>query len=193
MRIESWDDTMSPNLRVDVLGSDPRINDSDVVILFGEGPWEGWETTFLTPNSYSMPLCAPAYLVDGMTRDPQELADYTWMQVSHFPELWSRWCAAAGYSGLQPKRYFEVNNGAMAREAALSGMGIWMAGGRAGAPLDPDFAAGNLVLAHAFHAYMFQFGFYLACRSQSLGNPLVPAFREWMLAHYGVLSPAKNA
>jgi LysR family glycine cleavage system transcriptional activator len=177
-----------PNVRIalDVfpgaLGSDPRIDEADIVILFGDGKWEGWDTHFLTPGGYGVPVCAPDYLPNGMVEDPRELARYTWIQTPHFSNVWVRWCEAAGCPGLQPKNWFEVNNGLMAREAARNGIGIWMGGGTPNRPMDAYFASGNLVLAHSVHVLLRNFGFYLAWRPHALANPAVQAFRDWLTA-----------
>lgn len=176
------------NLTFDVfpgaLGSDARIGDSDVVILQGDGKWQGWESVALTPGCYFMPLCSPDYISDAPLCDPAEFARYTWMQVSYFPENWRLWCNAVGHPGLQPRRYFEVNSAAMAREAALHGLGIYLGGDTPGVRSDSAYIEGKLVLAHSFHAFCGDWGYYLAYRPESLANPLVPAFKEWLLSGF---------
>lgn len=176
------------------LGSDARIPDSDIVILMGDGNWPGWECVNLIRGGYGMPLCAPGYLPGGrMVEDPAELARHTWIQIPYFPEIWNRWCNGVGHPGLQPVRYFEVNSGTMAREAALQGLGIWMGHGTPGLHVDPEYAAGRLVLAHPYHSFNGNWGFYLAYRAHSLANPMVPAFRDWLVGGIAMLHEAGKA
>lgn len=159
-------------------GTDPGVDDADMVFVFGDGEMEGWETLLITPNGFSVPMCAPGYLPQDL--DVPELANFTWIQVKHFHWVWDDWCAAAGYAGLKPKHSMEVNNGLMAKECAVSGMGIWMSGGN-GQVQVREYYSGALVLAHPFHALRGKLGYYLAYHPQHGGNPLVPAFRDWFL------------
>lgn len=69
----------------------------------------------------------------------------------------------------------------MAKEAAVNGLGIWMGGGSTLYPVLPDYAAGRLVLAHPFHALRRNHGHYLAYRCSNARNPLILAFRDWLL------------
>lgn len=163
-----------------MFGTSAAIDDADVVILFGDGNWDGWESVLLTPNSFSVPVCAPGYL-PKMPDDPRELANHTWIYLKHFEGLWQLWCDAVGCPGLQPKNKLELNDALMAKEAAVNGLGIWMGGGSKVYPTFPDFAAGRLVLAHPFHALRRNHGHYLAYRTINAGNPLILAFRNWLL------------
>lgn len=161
------------------MSADPRIAEADLVILYGNGQWEGWETFFLSPHAYSVPLCAPGYR-DGMADDPRELARHTWIRSPHFVHVWDNWCNAVGHPGLQPQRWFEADNGLTAREAARNGMGIWMGGGMPYRAPDPYITSGELVLAHGYHALLFDYGFYLAWRPQAMNNPAAAIYRDWV-------------
>ncbi|MBS0307551.1 MAG: LysR family transcriptional regulator [Proteobacteria bacterium] len=164
------------------LGSDVRVEEADMVVLYGRGDWPGWETLFLSPHAYSMPVCAPGYLPDGSVDDPRELAHYTWIRHPLFAHVWDNWCDAVGCPGLQPQRWFDADSGLTAREAARNGMGIWMGGGVPYRKIDPVIAGGELIPAHSYHAFLFDYGFYLAWRPQAISNPAAAAFCEWMRA-----------
>lgn len=161
------------------MSADPRIGEADLVILYGDGRWDGWDTLFLSPHAYSMPLCAPGYL-ERMAGDPRELARHTWIRSPHFSHVWNNWCSAVGHPGLQPNRWFEADNGLTAREAARNGMGIWMGGGLPYRLPDNYVASGELVPAHSYHAFMFDYGFYLAWRPQAMNNPAAATYRDWI-------------
>lgn len=161
-------------------GTDPRINDADVVVAFGDGQWDGWDSVLLTQNGFSVPMCAPGY-VPAALDDPRDLAAFTWIQVEHFYYLWDDWCAAAGCGGIQPKSTIEVDSGLMAKQAAASGMGIWMSGGSPAFDATRAFA-GELMLAHAFHAFRFDKGFYLAHRGGMADDAVSRKFCNWLLA-----------
>ncbi len=160
-------------------GTDPRIADADVVIAFGDGNWHGWESRLLTPNGFSVPMCAPGY-VPGDLEDPRDLAAYPWIQVQHFGYLWDHWCEAAGCPGLKPIKTIEFDSGLMAKQAAANSLGIWMGGG---APhmLPQKYFGNELVFAHPFHAFRHRHGFYLAYKPAA-DNPAASMFCEWLLA-----------
>jgi DNA-binding transcriptional LysR family regulator len=157
--------------------------------LFGDGKWDGWETVYMTPKGYCMPVCTPGYLPNGTLDDARELAAYSWICSPHFRSIWQHWCQAVGQPALQPRSWFEVDNGLTAREAARNGMGLWMAGGQSFRQPDAYVARGELVLAHSYHALMFEVGFYLAWRPQAMHNPAAVAMRDWasraMAMHQG--------
>lgn len=161
-------------------GSDKRLDEADVVIFYGNGKWAEWDTVNLTPHAFCMPVCAPGYMPDGPPTSPYELAKYTWIRNKHFPEAWARWCVAAGCPDLEPQRYFDVDGGVMGIVAAKNGLGLWLGGGTPVTGSELKYHKGELVLGHAFHAFLGDVGFYVATRCGARADPLVSACKGWV-------------
>jgi LysR family glycine cleavage system transcriptional activator len=189
----------NPELQVDVLaypgvrGSDARIGQADAVIYLGEEEWDGWECTYLTPNSHVMVVGAPHLLTSGMVEEARELENFTWIQSIYTPQGWQWWCNALGHPGLRPKKILEVANAVMGIEAAVEGLGLWLAAGSPRFGRDPATSSGALVLAHPFHAFTFRRGYYLACRPQSANAAALGVFRNWLLTETMLADPKADA
>lgn len=162
-------------------GSDPRLNDIDLAIFYGHGKWDGWDCTPLAPGGFCMPVCAPELMPNGAPDDPRELAQYTWIRPTPAPMPWQIWCAAVGHPKLQPRRYFDVANALLGADAAKRGIGIWIDGGDPVNGSGLQYHGGKLVLAHAFHAFLGDTGFYLAVRTAKPSTPMVDACRDWII------------
>ncbi|CAN5468568.1 transcriptional regulator GcvA [soil metagenome] len=182
-----------------VPNSDRRIDDADLVIFFGNGKYEGWDTDLLTPGIFGVPLCAPGYL-DAPLDDPAELAAHTWIRTEHVPEIWASWCEAVGHPDLQPKHYFEVATALMGMEAARNCIGIWLGGGSRNFGVEPAIRKGELQLAHTFHAFLPELGYHLATRKGVPATPMIQACRSWVFeqcrleeARVGRLKSERNA
>lgn len=159
--------------------------DDDVVIAFGDGKWKNWNSVLLTPGGFSVPMCAPGYLREEV-QDVRDLQRYTWIQTEHFDYLWEDWLEAAGCAGLKPVHALKVNSGMLAKQAALGSLGIWM-GGAAPHLMPREYYSGELVLAHSFHAFRYEKGYYLARKADRSGDPVASAFCEWLLSRFIVV------
>lgn len=66
-------------------------------------------------------------------------------------------------------------------QAAVEGLGLWLAPGNPRFGRDPATSSGALVLAYPFHAFTYQRGYYLACRPHSTNAAAIELFRNWIL------------
>lgn len=165
-------------------GSDRRVDEADIVVLYGNGRWPEWDTVMLTPGNFCVPACAPDFFPDGPPTSPYELAKHTWIRNRHFPDSWAYWCAAVGCPGLEPQRYYDVDSGLMGVIAAKNGLGIWLGGGFPAGGNELIYAHGQLVLAHSFHAFLGDTGFYVATCYGAQADPLVQTCKAWVCKQY---------
>ena len=154
----------------------------DVAIRFGTGPWEGLHGEPLVDTLF-FPVCSPALAEgDPPLREAADLASHTLIHVSQVAEAWRRWLESAGLPELRPAREVTYDHVGIALSAAESGQGV---------ALSTDFlcgaelASGRLVAPIA-HRVRSPETYHLVCREESLEDPRVTAFRDWLvesLAH----------
>lgn len=144
------------------------------IMLGGEADWAGFETQPLFEADL-LPVCLPA--AAARLANPGDLAETDLLRVSHAPDDWPRWLAAAGASGLQARgAAFEYYGQAL--QAAADGLGVAM-GIRP--YVDDDLAAGRLVAP--FRVTVSKGSRWaLAWRPHRAGDPALEAFRRWITA-----------
>lgn len=146
-------------------------------VRLGTGVWPGFATDRLVAADL-LPVCAPA--VAARLARPADLAGETLLRVSHAPEDWPAWAAAAAIGGLRATGpVFEFYGQAL--QAAADGMGVAM-GIRP--YIDDDIAAGRLVAPFPVSVPK-QAGWYLVYRPERRGEAAFDAFRRWILGAAG--------
>lgn len=155
---------------------DLNKTDADLVISWGEGDWEGWESQLISPRGHLALLCAPQYL-QGRLLETEELSQHTWLVAKTMADCWDRWHAALGVTPPKPARKITTTNGLMAIDAAIHGQGLVIGYGFGGMP-SMDVFFGRLVHAHAFHASTPGFGYHLRTHGRN-ENPAIAPFKEW--------------
>ncbi len=158
---------------------------ADLGVRCGLPPWPGLAAEFLLPIHMS-PVCSPALLAsrEGLS-DPRELLELPLIHadVAGHPlgEEWRSWLAAAGVADCGELQGLSFHDPGLALQAAIDGLGVAI-GYRELA--EPDLAAGRLLrpfdlaLRHAFSYYLV----YPAGRAE---EPVIAAFRDWILAETG--------
>lgn len=157
-----------------VAGADPLRPDWTAAIRIGDGAWPGLTSRFLFTADL-FPVCAPS--VAKPLRAPVDLEQATILRVANAPEDWPLWLEAAGVQDakLRHARYFDY--AAFALQAAVDGLGVAMA--RAPFVAD-DLAAGRLVRPFTTAVPKGK-GWYLVYRPDQEHNPVLRAFRDWLL------------
>lgn len=153
--------------------------DADIGLIFCRNPPD--EHLHWTPlmRSRLFPVCNPG-LIDPDLREmqPADLLNYPLLTVTSEAWQWQDWFDSAGLGRLKPKGSTSVDTTAIALEMAVNGDGIVLVNGPFA---DYDLRAGRLVqpVAHCARN-LGEWG--LACRRDSMSNPQIQAFIEWLQA-----------
>lgn len=150
----------------------------DVAIRFGVGPWDGLHCEPIVDLDF-FPVCSPS-LRDGAPplRVPEDLAEHVWIHVRQVPTAWSDWAKQIGRPGLRGRGELHFDHVAIALSAAESGQGVALS-----APLlcAPELADSRLCMPLDLPVRSAA-TYHLVCRPESLDDPRVIAFRDWLVA-----------
>ena len=165
-----------PGIEVRIATGGPMVpfsEDWTCGIRSGAGDWPGFAADLLVAADL-LPVCAPA--IAARLDRPEALAGETLLRVTHAPEDWPDWAAAAGVPGLRATGpAFEYYGQAL--QAAADGMGVAM-GIRP--YIDDDVAAGRLVAPFAIRMAKRN-SWWLVHRPDRAGQPAFAAFRGWIM------------
>lgn len=154
-----------------------NTGDVDVVILLGQGKWEGLVSHRLA-GSELVPVCSPKLMESGPPlREPNDLAQHTLLHSLARPDDWRDWLAAAGARGVDAGRGLSFESSSLAYQAAIEGLGVAI--GQMALVID-DLEAGRLVPAMDF---VFQNGnaYYLTYAEHAANSPQLIEFRDWIM------------
>jgi len=170
-----------PDVRIDLeatlryadLGRDPV----DVAIRFGVGPWEGLHAEPIVDLLF-FPVCSPG-LRDGdpPLRDPDDLARHTLIHVSQVPNAWRDWARHVGRPSLRGRRDLVFDHVGIALSAAGTGQGVALSSSLLCAG---DVADGRLCVPFDLPVPSTS-TYHFVCRPESLSDPRVTAFRDWLV------------
>lgn len=154
--------------------TDFYVDDIDVGIRYGRGPWDDVEMAKLS-EVVLFPVCAPKLLEGKLPFTFEKLADETLLH-EHRKQWWADWLASAGYKGEVAWRGTVFQNH-LAIEAAESGAGFALA--------DQILVTDSLVegwLKRPFAIDMKDHGSYWFVRKKgSRETAPARAFREWLM------------
>lgn len=162
---------------------DFALEDVDLAIRFGPGPYPGLHVEHLMPETI-VAVAAPALAADiAQAADLPRctLLEDEWHTGSGvFPD-WESWLSALGVTADAPLRIRRFSDVSLAIHAALAGLGVTLAWRSLVAD---DLAAGRLIhlLDHSVPSSM---GFHLVAPANRLGLGKVAAFRDWLLERTG--------
>lgn len=170
-----------PNIDVRILAADL---DADVLakgevsvdIRYGEGDWPGVEADrFITEAIF--PVCSPAIITaERPLRVPADLRHHTLLHDVMVTD-WNAWLEAAGVAGIDADRGPGFNHSHLVIAAAIHGDGVAL--GR-GALVSDALRAGQLV--RPFELILpCKFAYYAVTTQGAAGDPVVQAFRRWLL------------
>ncbi|MCE7876059.1 MAG: LysR family transcriptional regulator [Betaproteobacteria bacterium PRO3] len=151
---------------------------SDLVIRVGHGPWPPELASHRMFDSQLVAICSARLIERGPPlATVGDLRAHALLGSGLRPQAWPRWLAAAGAPDLKPKRYIELENSALAYQAAEEGLGVAL--GERGF-LGEDLRAGHLVIPLAF-VLAGDEAFHLVYERQHERTPHLAAFRDWVL------------
>ncbi len=150
------------------------VDDFDVAIRYGRGPWDDVELARLSEVVF-FPVCAPKLLAGEASLQPAELHRFALLH-EHRKQYWADWLAAAGVAGQMDWRGTVFQNH-LAIEAAEAGQGFALA--------DQILSTDSLIdgrLLRPFAIDMKDHGSYWIVRKKNSKElPPARAFREWLL------------
>jgi LysR family glycine cleavage system transcriptional activator len=160
--------------------------DVDIGIRFGNGHYPGLRADRLFEDTI-FPVCSPKLLKGPRPlRDPRDLRHHTLIHVEWYAQgetwpNWNMWMLAAGVAKeVGGARGIHFTQTDLAIQAAIDGQGVAL--GDSSLVAD-DLAKGRLV--RPFDLSLkgpSQFAYYLVCPESTADQPLVKAFREWILS-----------
>lgn len=175
--------TRHPEIELRLLATRRLVNfaveDVDVAIRFGSGPYAGLYAERLMPEAI-IPVAAPG--LAATIRTPADLPGCTLLHDDGhewdpaFPD-WDTLLASLGVNVTPPLRIRRFGDADLVIHAASAGLGVALAWHSLVAD---DLRAGRLV--HLFGSSVpTSHGYHLVTLPDRLGIPKVAAFREWLL------------
>jgi LysR family transcriptional regulator, glycine cleavage system transcriptional activator len=153
-------------------------------IRFGTGNYPGLRVDRLFGETV-VPVCSPR-LMRGKRplRHPRDLRQHVlihvdWQGLGDTWPTWQMWMLAAGVTGIDATRGIHFDRSSLALQAAIDGQGVALGDLSLAAV---DLAAGRLV--RPFDLTLKappQFAYFIVTPPPKSGQPLVEAFRQWLL------------
>tara|TARA_A100001037_G_scaffold246757_1_gene228530 strand:+ start:1146 stop:2054 length:909 start_codon:yes stop_codon:yes gene_type:complete len=152
----------------------------DVCVRLGRGNYPDLDVVKLL-DEQAFPVCSPRLLEEvGPLKHPEDLRHHTLLHVEsdefYFPE-WSAWLKVAGVEEIDASRGPRFNQLGLQVQAAVEGHGVALA---SSVLVTDDLYAGRLVRPFDL-AVEADFAYYLLCQKEAASQPLIVAFREWIL------------
>jgi LysR family glycine cleavage system transcriptional activator len=185
------------DVRIDVSQTplDFAGDDIDIAIRFGDGAYPGMKVERLFEETV-FPVCSPALLSGTRAlRQPQDLLRHILIHVewqaqgATWPN-WRMWMLAAGVRDFDDSRGLRFSQTSLAIQAAIDGHGVALGDS---ALVADDIAAGRLV--QPFEMALKgppQFAYYVISPEETADEPMVRAFREWVLSEAGQSAAARG-
>lgn len=150
-------------------------SDFDAAIRSGHGDWPQWNCLPLAPIEL-VPVCSPLLLQGAdPLRHPAGLARHTLLHSVARPADWAIWLAACGEGTARAAGGIRFDNGSLAYQAAIEGVGVAIA--QRVLVLD-DLRAGRLVTP--FETVVASGEWYYFVTPPNRNAPKVRAFRDWL-------------
>jgi LysR family transcriptional regulator, glycine cleavage system transcriptional activator len=147
----------------------------DCAIRFGDGEWEGLESSLLMHEQH-IAVCAPSLLADG----PIDLTTQTLLHVLAGENqrylTWRHWLDAAHMEGVDTSGGYEFDLLDHAIRAAIEGLGVTIADRNM---ISRELAEGRLAPVRDVHVDGRQSYWFVARPEQKLSKPL-QLFRQWL-------------
>ncbi|WP_176057059.1 LysR family transcriptional regulator [Paraburkholderia sp. BCC1876] len=181
---------LMPDVDVKIITSqsvfDPSHDQADIAIAFGDAhaDWTARGVVKLFPE-HVMPVCSPAFLAAHPSlRTPSDLPGVPLLHLEPTQPArwlsWGDWFAAHGLDTPAAHRGITFNSFTLVAHAAIMGQGVALGW----APLvDELLATGQLV--ELFDAPVVTERGYLLV-TQRAANPVINAFRQWLLGECGL-------
>jgi len=160
-------------------------DESDVVIMFGNGGYPGMKVDHLLPLSIS-PLCATSMLTDDkgqpVLKTPEDLRNQILLHdergmLYEGRSFWDTWLEAAGVKGIDTSHGQRFSHSTLALEAAMAGRGV------VASTLELSTGAisrGHLVAPFPL-AVKLASSYFLVSTHETSQREVVKMFRAWLL------------
>jgi LysR family glycine cleavage system transcriptional activator len=172
---------LNPKLKLQLLSSiheqDFDEVNADVGMIFCQTPPAEHLHWVPLMQARLFPVCSPDLIADdGLKLDPEDLLNYPLLTITSEAWQWQDWFDSAGLGKVKTSHSISVDSTVIALEMAMDGEGIALVNGPFA---DKDLKAGRLIqpVAHCAEG-LGEWG--LVCRNDSLHNPPVRAFIEWL-------------
>lgn len=163
---------------------DFKQGEMDLAIRFGTDKHPGLLADHLL-RDHLFPVCTPRFLQGKPAlRQPGDLKHFTLIHPDYHDHgtewpSWDRWFEIAGVTGIDTRRGLHFNQSALAIQAAIDGQGVALADASL---VEFDLAAGRLVCPFKQVVQTPEkLGYWVVMPSRSRQNPLIDAFRLWLL------------
>jgi LysR family transcriptional regulator, glycine cleavage system transcriptional activator len=147
----------------------------DCAIRFGDGEWEGLESSLLMHEEH-IAVCAPSLL----TQEPFDLAEQTLLHVLAGENqrflTWRHWLDAARIEGVDTSGGYEFDLLDHAIRAAIEGLGVTIADRNM---IGRELAEGRLAPVNDVHVDGRQSYWFVVRPEQKASKPL-QLFRQWL-------------
>jgi DNA-binding transcriptional LysR family regulator len=172
---------LHPGVTVNVSARNTRFFFSetalDGALYFGQPDWPGTQADYLF-DEILLPVASPALVGRRGELPPGDVAELRLLHLVTRPDAWRRWFDAAGLVGTNVIRgpRFDIQSTLIG--AASSGLGV---------ALLPKFLildqlrSGKLRVISSLTLDSVG-SYYFACPEEKAGDPLLQAFRAWLLA-----------
>jgi LysR family glycine cleavage system transcriptional activator len=164
------------------------MGEVDIDLRYGEGDWPGFEVVrFMTETIF--PVCSPDIITPKKPlRTPDDLQHHSLLHDVLMVD-WRTWAEAAGYPSIDIDRGPGFNHSHFVVAAAIQGDGVAL--GRS--PLVTDaIENGQLVKPFDF-VLPGRFAYYAVCSHGSAEDPVVVAFRDWLIEEGAASQAAQDA
>ena len=162
------------------------MGEVDIDLRYGEGDWPGFEVVrFMTETLF--PVCSPDLATTKRPlRTPADLEQHPLLHDVLMID-WRTWLDAAGFDSVNVDRGTGFNHTHLVVAAAIQGDGVAL--GRSALVTDA-IRGGQLVKPFEF-VLPCRFAYYAVCSHGSAEDPIVVAFRNWLLEE-GAASQAEQ-
>lgn len=160
----------------------------NIDIRYGEGDWAGFDVTcFLRETVF--PVCSPSIVTaEKPLRAPSDLKFHTLLHDVMVTD-WHAWLTAAGVTGIDAERGLGFNHSHLVTAAAINGDGVAL--GR-GALVADAIQKGQLIKPFDL-SLPCKFAYHAVCSHGSVSDPVVAAFRDWLIAEGRISQSALDA
>ena len=162
----------------------PLLQDYDILIQFGAGPWPGMVSHRLA-HEYVFPVCSPRLLRRlGKPKSPRDLKAFPVVLNAH-PltgyDYWPLWLEQVGASGVQFAEEIHCDPLYCALQAAIDGLGVIM---ERSSLIGSDLKQGRLV--ELFSARLLvPLSYYLVVHRDRASTPKIEQFCQWAVERFG--------
>jgi LysR family glycine cleavage system transcriptional activator len=164
------------------------MGEVDIDLRYGEGDWPGLEVVrFMTETIF--PVCSPDIVTAKKPLcTPEDLQHHALLHDELMVD-WRAWVEAAGYPSVDVDRGPGFNHSHFVVAAAVQGDGVAL--GRSALVTDA-IEKGQLVKPFEF-VLPCRFAYYAVCSHGSAEDPVVVAFRNWLLEEGAASQAAQDA